>query len=126
FDRDLSTYIIWEGNTMYLPLGDVTRILVELRQHVRRFRISFDYMAESVVAKTTGDIGVTNLVERFANMGARCLSGIRDIQALAAELQLDIVDNRGTGELARAYDVRRPLTSPIFDLYAICTLERSR
>ena len=63
FDFDLPTYFIWEGNTMYLPRAADKRILVELRNHVTRFRVSFDYMAESVVSKTTGDSGVTRLAE---------------------------------------------------------------
>ena len=83
FDFDLPTYLIWEGNTMYLPLDSDKQILTQLRKHVRRFRLSFDYMAEAVISKTTGDPGITRLVESFAAMGAPWLSGIRDIQSLA-------------------------------------------
>ena len=31
FDFDLPTYLIWEGNTMYLPLDRMKRVLTELR-----------------------------------------------------------------------------------------------
>src|SRR4029077_7290479 len=55
FDFDVPTYVIWEGNTMYLPLHSVKHVIAELRTHVKQFRLSFDYMAEAVVAKTTGD-----------------------------------------------------------------------
>ena len=123
FDADLPTYVIWEGNTMYLTSGDVRRILAELNAGVRDVRISFDYMADAVIAKTTGDAGVTSLVESFANMGARWLSGIRDIDTLARELGFRVVDNRWAGELARTNEWKRPLTSAIFDLYAVCTLQ---
>ena len=64
----------------------IKQILAELRNHVRRFRLSFDYMAEAVISKTTGDPGITSLVESFATMGAPWLSGIRDIRSLACEL----------------------------------------
>ena len=55
FDFDLPTYFVWEGNTMYLPLDSVKHTLSELRRYVKRFGLSFDYMAEAVISKTTGD-----------------------------------------------------------------------
>jgi methyltransferase (TIGR00027 family) len=122
FDCDVPTYLIWEGNTMYLPLDKVKHILAELRTHVKRFRVSFDYMAESVISKTTGDAGVTSLVESFAAMGAPWLSGIRDIQALAREMKLNLFENFKTVELCRRYRLGRPVTSPIFDFYSVCTV----
>jgi methyltransferase (TIGR00027 family) len=122
FDFDLPTYFIWEGNTMYLPLDSVKQILTEIRTYVKRFGLSFDYMAEAVISKTTGDSGITSLVESFATMGAPWLSGIRDIHVLARELRLNLVENFKTSELYQAYWLGRPMTSPIFGFYSVCTL----
>jgi O-methyltransferase involved in polyketide biosynthesis len=122
FDFDLPTYVIWEGNTMYLPLESVKHTMAELRRCVQRFRLSFDYMAEAVIARTTGDPGITSLVESFAAMGAPWVSGIRDIRHLAREMRLQIVDNFKTADLGRAYGLTRPVTSPIFGFYSVCTL----
>jgi methyltransferase (TIGR00027 family) len=122
FDFDLPTYFIWEGNTMYLPLETVKQTITELRKYVTHFRLSFDYMADSVVSKTTGDPGITRLVESFANMGAPWVSGIRDIQSLARELRLNLIENFRTSELYQRYWLGRPLTSPIFGFYSVCTL----
>ena len=71
FDCDLPSYFIWEGNTMYLPLDGTRQVLAELRSFVKRFRVSFDYMAESVILMTTGDPGITTLVESFATWARR-------------------------------------------------------
>ena len=68
---------------------------------MRRFRLSFDYMAEEVIAKTTGDPGITRLVESFAAMGAPWLSGFRDVRNLAKELQLTLIENVQTADLFR-------------------------
>ena len=122
FDVDLPTYVIWEGNTMYLPLDSVKRILTELRTAVRRFRLSCDYMSEAVISNTTGDPGITILVESFAAMGAPWVSGIRDIHSFARELNLNLIENFRTAELYQTYWHGRPLTSPIFNFYSICTL----
>ncbi len=124
FDFDLPTYVIWEGNTMYLRMNENKRIVTELREHVKQFRLSFDYMADSVISKTTGDPGVTRLVESFESMGAPWFSGIRDIQSFAREMRMTIVDNFRTSELFRAYWLDRPMTSPIFNFYSVCTLAR--
>jgi methyltransferase (TIGR00027 family) len=122
FDCDVPTYFIWEGNTMYLPMENVKGILNELKTSLRQFRVSFDYMAEAVVSKRTGDSGITSLVESFATMGAPWLSGIRDIHALAREVGLHVVEDFKTAELYRSYWLDRPITSPIFAFYSVCTL----
>ena len=77
---------------------------------------------EAVISKTTGDSGITSLVESFATMGAPWLSGIRDIQSLARELSLNVVENFKTSELYQTYWLARPMTSPIFGFYSVCTL----
>jgi len=122
FDFDLPTYFIWEGNTMYLPLAAVKHTLAEIRRAVTRFRLSCDYMSEAVISKTTGDAGVTRLVENFEAMAAPWLSGIRDIESLACELNMTVIDNFTTAALHERYWPGRAATSPIFDHYSVCTV----
>jgi methyltransferase (TIGR00027 family) len=122
FDFDLPTYFIWEGNTMYLPLDTNKQILAEIKKHVRQFRVSLDYMADTVIAKTTGDPGITSLVESFAAMGAPWVTGFRDIRSLSRELRLTLVENFKTADLFQRYWLGRPMTSDIFSLYSVCTL----
>jgi methyltransferase (TIGR00027 family) len=124
FDFDLPTFFIWEGNIMYLPLKTAKSILAELKESVKRFRLSFDYLTEAVITKTTGDTGITSLVQSFENMGAPWLSGISDIQSFAGELTLKVIENFKTAELYKKYWQGRPITSAIFDNYSVCTLER--
>jgi methyltransferase (TIGR00027 family) len=122
FECDVPAYFIWEGNVMYMPLTNDRDTMLELQRYVKRFRLSFDYLSESVIAKTTGDASLTALVESFEAMGAPWVSGIDDIHGLARELGLRVVENFRTGELYRKYR-GRPASSPIFDHYSICTLE---
>ena len=122
FDFNLPTYLIWEGNVMYMPLANDKHTMLQLRRHLKRFRLSFDYLTESVITKTTGDADLTTLVESFEAMQAPWLSGIDDIHTLARELELRVVENFTTGELYRNYR-GRPASSAIFQHYSICTLE---
>jgi methyltransferase (TIGR00027 family) len=123
FDFDLPTYVIWEGNVMYLPLEHDRMILEELGRCVPRFRVSFDYMAEAVITHATGDAGISTLVESFAAMGAPWVSGIGDVDAFAHSLGLRVVDNFTTAALHRRYWPGRVVASPIFDFYSVCTVE---
>ena len=73
FDFDLPTYVIWEGNTMYLIRRTVLKVLTDLRGRISNFAISFDYMSEAVIAYATGNAGTSSFVRRFAEMGAPCI-----------------------------------------------------
>jgi len=122
FECDVPTYLIWEGNVMYMSLATDKETMLHLRRHVNRFRLSFDYLTQSVIAKTTGDAGLTILVESFEAMRAPWMSGIDDIHDIARELGMRVIENFTTGELYRKYR-GHPISSPIFQHYSICTLE---
>ena len=122
FQFDAPTYFIWEGNVMYMPLATDTQTMRLLKQHVKRFRLSFDYLTEAVITKTTGDASLTTLVESFEAMNAPWLSGIDDVRGLAAEVGLTVIEDVTTGELYRKYR-GRVASSRIFQHYSICTLE---
>jgi methyltransferase (TIGR00027 family) len=122
FDRDLPSFFIWEGNTMYLTKPAALNVVNELRDRVRRFGLAFDYMDEAVIARTTGEEGTTVFVERFAAMGAPWHFGIDDIAAFAAETGMDVADTVTLGEMHRRFWPERPIDSIIYDHYALCTL----
>jgi methyltransferase (TIGR00027 family) len=122
FNARLPTFFIWEGNTMYLTMAAVLNVLRELKNGVREFGISFDYMDEAVVARKTGEQQTTAFVERFAAMGAPWHCGIDDVKALAREAGLTVVDATTLAALHRAYWPSEPLDSVIYQHYSLCTL----
>ena len=122
FDRGLPSFFIWEGNTMYLTPTHVMKVLNDLKDNVRRFAISFDYMDEAVVGMTTGEEGATAFVERFSGMGAPWTYGLDDLPALAREAGLAVADATTVGKLFRLYWPDRPMQSVIYDHYGLCTL----
>ena len=80
FNRDLPSFFIWEGNTMYLTEADALKVLRDLKAGVRRFSIAFDYMDKAVVDEDDRRGGTTTFVERFAEMGAPWHYGIDDLE----------------------------------------------
>ena len=122
FDFALPTYVIWEGNTMYLNRRAVLEVLTDLRSSVGEFAISFDYLTEAVIDYATGDEQTTTFVRRFAEMGAPWSFGIDDVGALAGDAGLIVVDKIKTADLYRTFWPGRPLDSIWFDHYSLCTL----
>ncbi|HUI21446.1 MAG TPA: class I SAM-dependent methyltransferase [Methylocella sp.] len=123
FDFERPTHFIWEGNTMYLTAAAVSQVFGGITRHVRRFSVSFDYVTEELITKTTGDPEITNVVERFAAMGAPWTYGIADVGRLADKAAATILENVKVADLHRAYWPTQPLDSPIYDHYSICTLQ---
>jgi methyltransferase (TIGR00027 family) len=121
FDPEQPTYLIWEGNTMYLPVACDKAILQQLKGNLKRFSVSFDYFATAMIAKTTGVGGLTRMTDNFERMNARWITGFDDIAALADEVDLSVIEDVTTGELHCNY---RPGTAvPVFGpYYSICTL----
>ena len=123
FKRELSSFFIWEGNTMYLTKGPVMQVLSELKECVPFFGLSFDFMDKAVVGRKTGDPQVTAFVERFAAMGAPWHLGIDDLPALAEQARLAVADVTTAAALHRAYWAGRPLDTVMYEHYSLCTLK---
>src|SRR5262249_17316012 len=70
FNFDLPSYVIWEGNTMYLNRPEVLKVLTDLRKKVVKFAISFDYLTEAVINYATGDERSSAFAKHFAEMDA--------------------------------------------------------
>ena len=122
FDLGLPTYVIWEGNTMYLNRPAVLEVLIVLRESVGELAISFDYLTKAVIDYATGDDQTSAFVWRFAEMGAPWSFGIDDLEALAGDARLIVVDKIKTADLYRTFWPGRPLNSIWYDNYSLCTL----
>ena len=123
FNLDLPSYVIWEGNTMYLNRPEVLKALTDLRDNVVKFSISFDYLTEAVINYATGDERISGFATHFAEMGAPWTFGINNLDALAGDAGLTVVDDVKTAELFRTFWPNRQLDSKWYDNYALCTLE---
>ena len=122
FNFDLPSYVIWEGNTMYLNRSAVLEVLTELRSRVAKFAISFDYLTGAVIDYATGDERISAFTKHFAEMNAPWTFGIDDLHAIAGDAGLIIDGNVKTAELFRTSWPNRQLDTKWYDNYALCTL----
>ncbi len=121
FDIDEPTFVIWEGNTMYLDAAADRAILNQLRASLSHVRVSFDYFLPAIIERTTGDPALTRMADNFTAMNAPWVTAFADVRELAAEVGFAVLDDVTTGALSRAY---RPLSAPpaFGPFYAIATL----
>lgn len=124
-DFSLPTHVIWEGNTMYLDDGAVRRILSDLMREMKRCSASFDYFAKDVIDNQTGDPEITAVVKRFAAMGAPWTYGIDDLAELAVRCGAKVIDRVTLADLHRTFWPDRPLASPLYGYYSLCTIENA-
>jgi methyltransferase (TIGR00027 family) len=116
------TFFLWEGNSTYLSMADVRRVLGEIRGRASGFALAFDYMSEKVITRSTGQDDLDTYIDHIAGMGAPWLSGIDDIAALAGELGLEVGDSYSAAELFARYRPGQGLDSKLFDHYFVATL----
>lgn len=124
-DARQPTYVVWEGNTFFLPLDDVVLVLLRLCRRLHDFEISFDAMSDQVIARSTGDPRVAAFAETYARLGAAFLTGLADVRAFARDLGLEVADHRAASELARRLQPASPVPV-LFDHYLLTTLRWSR
>lgn len=125
FDFELPAYFLWEGNTTLLAKKDVIFVLEQIRDNVKSFKLSFDYMSEKVIARTTGDRDINDYIDKYESMYAPWITGFENIQILAQELKLKIIDNFSTAQLHEQYRPQRSLGSNLLKFYFVCTLENA-
>lgn len=124
-DFQQPTYFLWEGNTTLLAKKDVIFIIEQIRDHFNFFKLSFDYMSEKVIARTTDYQDINDYIDKYQSMYAPWITGFENIETLAEELNLKIIDNFSTSQLHEQYRPHRSLASNIFKFYFVCTLENA-
>ena len=121
-DLDRPTHVLWEGNTTYLEPADVRSVLGVLAGAFRDLDLSFDFMSEKVITRTTGYADLDAYIDHLTSIGAPWRSGFDDIESVAADAGLTLVESFSASELFRRCRGLETAPSPIFDHYFVCTM----
>lgn len=125
FNFELPTYILWEGNTTLIKKEDVISVLEQIRDNFSNFRLSFDYMSDQVIARTTGYEDINDYIERYEKLYTPWITGFANIKPLAKDLSFKVVENFSMTKLFNKYRPNCPLESNLFSFYFVCTLEQA-
>jgi methyltransferase (TIGR00027 family) len=124
FNFELPTYLLWEGNTTLIRKEDVISVLNQIRNNFDDFRLSFDYMSDKVILRTTGYDDINDYIDRYEKLYTPWITGFESIEPLAQDLGLNVLENLSMTELFNKYRPNHPLESNLFSFYFVCTLER--
>ncbi len=122
FNFDIPTFFLWEGNTTLLDEEDAIFVLKQIRDNVKDFRLSFDYMSDKVISRTTGYQDINDYIDKYESLYAPWRTGFENIETLAKGLDLKVIENFSTAELHKKYRPNRSLDSNLFKFYFVCTL----
>jgi methyltransferase (TIGR00027 family) len=116
------TYVIWEGNTMYLSKEDVTGTLEKTEKALNAFAISFDYVSDKVISRTTGFKAVSELTDRVERMGTPWLSGFAQDE-LAGLSSFHVVEDLTLAKVMGQCGPVNGAVNEVFSVYSVCTLQ---
>jgi len=123
FNFEIPTYILWEGNTTLIQKQDVISVLKQIRDNFHNFHLSFDYMSDKVISRTTGYDDINDYIERYEKLYTPWITGFDNIEPLAKDLGFKVIENFSITELFNKYRPNRSLESNLFYFYFVCTLE---
>ena len=122
FDPGEETVLLWEGNVFYLEYENVITVLRILRDHLKHFRIAFDYLSRKLVERATGFRRSADLLSEFSSMGAPWRTGIDRAQDVAAEVGLRVDQDFRIADYVNQRNDGIVVDRDLLDDYSICIL----
>jgi methyltransferase (TIGR00027 family) len=114
---DEPSFVLWEGNSMYIPLDEIERLLGSLRASLPRATIAFDFLPQAIA------VGGTPLTRAFAGLGAPWVTGIDDLEGLARRTGYGIGHRAVFAELLGQLRPHRALDGELAGTYSGCVFE---
>jgi methyltransferase (TIGR00027 family) len=124
FDPSAPAYIVWEGNSMYIPKREVVRLLETMRDGLADFALSFDYLSKRLVENRAALRQSQRIVQGFAEMQAPWITGFDRIEPLIHGVGLRVQEDHLLVELGRSYRPGLPLDPQLLSDYRICTVTK--
>jgi methyltransferase (TIGR00027 family) len=126
FNFELPTYFIWEGNITYLSKAEIISILDTIRDRVKKFTLSFDYLSDRVIHPPTGYPEIDGYINELEKIGAPWNSGFKNMENFVRSLGFEPIENLSTAELYQQYYPDRSLPSELLQFYFVCTFSSFR
>lgn len=125
FNTRLSTYFLWEGVVPNLQRGDIIDVLDALRNQVRQFQLSLDYLSHQMIVQSEDDAELNESIHCLENLGTTWATVFKDIPTFVRALGLRVVENLSTAELHARYYPQAVLPSKLLQFYYVCTIEKN-
>ena len=120
FNKELPTFVIWEGGSMYFNSEDTSRILSSISDLLihNDSLCWIDYVYQSVIDRTTGITVVDAFMDAMSCLGEPFIQGFSNI-----EQQLNSCNLTIEKDVASSHYLT-DTTDPVFELYRFCLIKR--
>lgn len=117
FNRNLPTFYIWEGGSMYFRPEAIGCLLSSISALMSEDScLWFDYVSEDLVADGTGVKAAETFMRNMRKMGEPFVNGYNDISTLAEKYHLAIEQNIDSGAVL-------DMQEEVYDHYSFCILK---
>ena len=125
FDLKTPILFIWEGNTMYLPIGLIHDFLDRLRARIPRLIVAFDYFSEKIINRTSGNETMTATTDYFENhFGAKWVTGFDDLSPFEKKNKLEIIESGAMLDVCKRHAPESaPALAEWSGLHSYCVLK---
>ena len=119
-DPTRRSLVLWEGNSMYIPLDRIAHLLSTLRERLPRASVAFDYLPGAIARGEAA--GTERLTGAFSDLGAPWITGIDDLARLAKDTGYVVRDEAVFAELLGELRPHRALDPELAGTYSGCML----
>lgn len=124
FDVRLPTYFVWAGSVPSLKRGDVISLIDTLRNQVRQFQLSFDYLSHQILDRSTHDPALNQTLDCLEQLGISWITVFKDIAVFTRGLGLELLDTCSIAQLHDRYCPQSALPSNLLQFYRVCTIAK--
>lgn len=121
FNPEIPTYVIWEGNSMYIPEAAILSLLKAMQLHLANFVLSFDYLSRRLIERTALRKSQL-LLNGFSALDAPWVTGFDAIAPLINSAGLNLLEDHLLVDLGNKYRSGSGLDARLFDDFRICSV----
>ena len=120
FNKDLPTFFIWEGGSMYFGPKEIDKIFTSFSNLLNKNSLLwFDYVSSDIILGKTGIKEIEIFMASMRIMGEAFINGFKDIELFAENYDLDVINNETSSKIINSQE-------PHFQYYSFCILSKSK
>ena len=116
FNKDLPTFFIWEGGSMYFGPTEIDKIFTSFSALLNKNNLLwFDYVSSDIILGNTGIKEIELFMSSMRIMGEAFINGFKDVNLFVKKYDLDVLNNDASSQVL-------DLKDPHFNYDSFCIL----
>ena len=118
FNKDLPTFFIWEGGSMYFGQNEINKIFKAFSKLLNKNnRLWFDYVLSDIILDKTNIKEIEDFMKSMRIMGEAFINGFKDIYLFVKKYNLEVLNNEKSSKILN-------IEQPHFEYYNFCIVSK--